>query len=811
MAAAFGGDSTDDEIGAKLQLAERLRINRGENSSSDRKLEQNSKDFKQYCNFRRKKRHSRNDRSSSSSSAEMAAASGSSRKHSNKKRQSERNTENIYTKRTCFGGRYLPTPLWCDEMKFNKCGYWPSKQAELRLCPDKTYEDNVNNQADSEDSDLETRIHNRRFQKPDHSPRTLKNNPCHSPSEPGMSRENPATISNSIQFIDSGSDDDSKITVQNGALKGGRQSPDLIYFNRKVLGRKIKKVLDSDNSDEDSWHIGYRSRPRVFSSSDSEDSKLTNGKKKPLDTIPTSAADQTFFCGDSRQNNKRYETLQPSKVSHFRGYGDESHKHPSASSSKYQNKGLSKKSLNTHSGCRSNVPSTSVSIDPYGPSSSSAGMSRRGRSCTNGIERSSCRSGSPHPKSLRSHRRISCNKGRSLSSTHSRKDKLNLAASYPDLFDAEDSSEVEFFTANSYSDTETSAETCDSIRVNESCKNPLNAIFNASISDSSSEDEISVVFSTTTARNNEQRRGIPRAIDRLHGRGTSRGQPTVVSLSPDPVEQVRQVEEDERIARILQAQFDAEMGPEFPSVHVNPRMGIHVSVDSDEEIIDPFGESENEESFIPYVMTPSRRGFRVGRLSSRPGTPNIDPFGESHNEESFIPYVMTPSRRGFRVGRLSSRPGTPNSNRRLETRARGRFRVDARQWRVASLLGFTPSTAPASFLFDNIEGDDYEAFLGLAELNGEAVSHGLHRAQINRLPTRRYISPNSAAAGFSTEVVHKRVDLNKECQVCLSDYETGDILRILPCFHEFHTPCIDPWLKINHTCPVCRVIVNLEN
>ncbi|XP_035228918.1 dentin sialophosphoprotein-like isoform X2 [Stegodyphus dumicola] len=761
MAAAFGDDSTDDEIGAKLQLAERLRINRGENSS-DRK-EQNSKDLKQYCNYRRKKTHSRNDRSSSSSSAEMAAASGSSHKHSNKKRQSERNTENIYTKRTCFGGRYLPTPLWCDEMKFNKCGYWPSKQAELRLCPDKTYEDNVNNQADSEDSDLETRIHNKRFQKPDHSSRTLKNNPCNSSSEPGMSRENPATVSNSVKFIDSGSDDDSKITMQNGALKGGRQSPDLFYFNRKVLGRKIKKVLDSDDSDEDSWHIGYRSRPRVFSSSDSEDSKLTNGKKKSLDAIPASNADQTFFCGDSRQNNKHYETLQSSKISHFRGYGNESRKLSSASSSKNQNKGLSKKSHNTHSGCRSNLPSTSVSVDPYGPSNSTASTSRRGRSCANGIERSSRRSGSPHPKSLRSHQRISCSKGRPPSSTRSRKDKLNLAASYPDLFDAEDSSEVEFFTANSYSDTETSAEACDSRKANESCKNhpdPLVAVFNESVSDSSSEDEISVVFSTTTARNNEQRRGVPRAIDRLHGRGTSRGQPTVVSFSPDPVEQVRQVEEDERIARILQAQFDAEMGPQFSSVHANPRMGLHVSVDSHEEVIDPFGESDSEEPFNPYVMAPSRRGYRVPHLFSRSRTSSID---RSDDEEAFLPYIMATPRRGSGVGRSSSRPGTPN------------------------------------------------AFLSVADLNGEAVSHGLHKAQINRLPTRRYVSPNSAAAGFTTEVVHKRVDLNKECQVCLSDYETGDILRILPCFHEFHTPCIDPWLKINHTCPVCRVIVNLEN
>jgi hypothetical protein len=42
------------------------------------------------------------------------------------------------------------------------------------------------------------------------------------------------------------------------------------------------------------------------------------------------------------------------------------------------------------------------------------------------------------------------------------------------------------------------------------------------------------------------------------------------------------------------------------------------------------------------------------------------------------------------------------------------------------------------------------------------------------------------------------------CSICLSEYEMNDRLKTLPCSHEFHKACIDPWLRINRTCPTCR-------
>lgn len=43
-----------------------------------------------------------------------------------------------------------------------------------------------------------------------------------------------------------------------------------------------------------------------------------------------------------------------------------------------------------------------------------------------------------------------------------------------------------------------------------------------------------------------------------------------------------------------------------------------------------------------------------------------------------------------------------------------------------------------------------------------------------------------------------------ECCICLSAYEDGSELRELPCGHHFHCMCIDKWLCINASCPLCK-------
>ncbi|XP_031825720.1 ring finger protein murashka isoform X2 [Nomia melanderi] len=87
--------------------------------------------------------------------------------------------------------------------------------------------------------------------------------------------------------------------------------------------------------------------------------------------------------------------------------------------------------------------------------------------------------------------------------------------------------------------------------------------------------------------------------------------------------------------------------------------------------------------------------------------------------------------------------------------------------------------------------ENYEALLSLAERLGEAKPRGLTRAEVEQLPSYK----------FNAET-HQGDQTN--CVVCMCDFEAMQSLRVLPCSHEFHSKCIDKWLKSNRTCPICR-------
>ena len=50
---------------------------------------------------------------------------------------------------------------------------------------------------------------------------------------------------------------------------------------------------------------------------------------------------------------------------------------------------------------------------------------------------------------------------------------------------------------------------------------------------------------------------------------------------------------------------------------------------------------------------------------------------------------------------------------------------------------------------------------------------------------------------------------DQQCCICIMEYEDEEQVRVLPCKHCFHAPCIDQWLQLNRVCPLCKRDVNI--
>ncbi|KAK7290160.1 hypothetical protein RIF29_04387 [Crotalaria pallida] len=120
--------------------------------------------------------------------------------------------------------------------------------------------------------------------------------------------------------------------------------------------------------------------------------------------------------------------------------------------------------------------------------------------------------------------------------------------------------------------------------------------------------------------------------------------------------------------------------------------------------------------------------------------------------------------------------------------------------------------------FDDL---DYETLRALDSDNVSSTP-SMTEDEINALPVHKYkvSGPQSSSslmqqASSSTSAEKKQDGTNAAgsmkvsddeltCSVCLEQVNVGDVLRSLPCLHQFHANCIDPWLRQQGTCPVCK-------
>ncbi|KAL3517224.1 hypothetical protein ACH5RR_024126 [Cinchona calisaya] len=91
------------------------------------------------------------------------------------------------------------------------------------------------------------------------------------------------------------------------------------------------------------------------------------------------------------------------------------------------------------------------------------------------------------------------------------------------------------------------------------------------------------------------------------------------------------------------------------------------------------------------------------------------------------------------------------------------------------------------FVAEEDENDDVSS--------SENAVVGLDQAVINSYPKFSFCKEGGAREGGNDRL----------CAICLCEYKELEMLRLLPdCKHYFHVTCIDAWLKLNASCPVCR-------
>lgn len=123
--------------------------------------------------------------------------------------------------------------------------------------------------------------------------------------------------------------------------------------------------------------------------------------------------------------------------------------------------------------------------------------------------------------------------------------------------------------------------------------------------------------------------------------------------------------------------------------------------------------------------------------------------------------------------------------------------------------------------FDDL---DYETLRSL-DSNNPPNTHSMSEEEINALPVHKYKVSNSQSDGSakqkassSSSLVQSKqeteLDKNPEspedeltCTICLEQVTAGELVRSLPCLHQFHATCIDQWLHQQGTCPVCKLMV----
>ena len=117
---------------------------------------------------------------------------------------------------------------------------------------------------------------------------------------------------------------------------------------------------------------------------------------------------------------------------------------------------------------------------------------------------------------------------------------------------------------------------------------------------------------------------------------------------------------------------------------------------------------------------------------------------------------------------------------------------------------------------------------GIDEEDDQALQDAIHLSQMQELQQRNTMDFNNSDFDFdrefeAAEKIHKRRneqvermsverhsihckynDVDDECSICMNVFKKNDKLAALSCSHYHCKSCLEQWLEISKTCPICR-------
>ncbi|KAF9356519.1 hypothetical protein BGX34_009908 [Mortierella sp. NVP85] len=83
--------------------------------------------------------------------------------------------------------------------------------------------------------------------------------------------------------------------------------------------------------------------------------------------------------------------------------------------------------------------------------------------------------------------------------------------------------------------------------------------------------------------------------------------------------------------------------------------------------------------------------------------------------------------------------------------------------------------------------------------------HSVHDAAMNLDKKHQVCTAIHSSTAENQQQPFANADAQTSCSICLMEYEVGEQVRTLPCYHQYHVSCIDPWLlNVTTLCPICK-------